>query len=57
MCTETLLRFRRCSHTRPLSLHYCTRLPRRSQSPETGRACPKYEVRFRDSQESYNCFQ
>lgn len=53
MCVEWHSRFRRCGHTRFLRWDYCTDV----QTDVTAQQCPRYECKFRDNQETYNCFE
>ncbi|KAF9739527.1 hypothetical protein PMIN01_02161 [Paraphaeosphaeria minitans] len=53
MCVEIHTRFRRCRHTRFLRYEYCEDVHNDSHA----RQCPNYQLRFRDNQENYNCFE
>lgn len=53
MCIEWHSRFRRCGHTRFLRHDFCEDV----DTPESAMECPRFERRFRDNQESYNCFE
>ncbi|KAF2682203.1 hypothetical protein K458DRAFT_272912, partial [Lentithecium fluviatile CBS 122367] len=57
MCTEWYNRFRRCGYTRFLRWDFHSVLLQRERTPEIGRACRRYRVRHRDSQEGWNCYQ
>jgi hypothetical protein len=56
MCTEWHHRFRRCGHTRFYRWEYCKRVKKKKEQPGKGRACPKYELKYRDNQKDFNCF-
>ncbi|KAF2645912.1 hypothetical protein P280DRAFT_365341, partial [Massarina eburnea CBS 473.64] len=57
MCTEWHYRFRRCGHTRLFRWEYCRGIPERRLNPATGAACPKHQMRYRDNQMDWNCFE
>jgi hypothetical protein len=57
MCTEVHYRFRQCGHTRFLRWDYCSAITPCDQLPELRRACQRYKFKFKDNQESINCFE
>jgi hypothetical protein len=56
MCVENHYRFRRCGHTRFLRWDYCSVIIPKDRLPETGYACRRYKLKYKDNQEKYNCF-
>jgi hypothetical protein len=56
MCVENYYRTRRCGHTRFLRWDYCSVIIPKDRLPETGHACRKYKLKYKDNQENYNCF-
>ncbi|KAH8724879.1 hypothetical protein GQ44DRAFT_562180, partial [Phaeosphaeriaceae sp. PMI808] len=57
MCIEVHTRFRRCGHTRFFGWEYCSVIMPALRVPSTGVACRKYKLRYRDNQDSANCFE
>jgi hypothetical protein len=56
MCVENHYRFRRCGHTRFLRWDYCSVIVPKDRLPETGYACRRYKMKYKDNQEISNCF-
>jgi hypothetical protein len=57
MCTEVHYRFRKCGHTRFFRWDYCSVIIPAQRTPETGHACRRYKLRYKDNQNSLNCFE
>ncbi|KAH7356060.1 hypothetical protein BKA66DRAFT_388617, partial [Pyrenochaeta sp. MPI-SDFR-AT-0127] len=57
MCIETQRRFRRCGHTQLHCWRYCSVIIPSDRLPQTGRACRRYKLRYKHSQNSAKCFE
>ncbi|KAF2248971.1 hypothetical protein BU26DRAFT_427158 [Trematosphaeria pertusa] len=57
MCTEYYWKFRPCAHERFINWKYCSVLLPRERVPAMGHQCRRYKKRYRDNQQSYNCYQ
>ncbi|KAF1846403.1 uncharacterized protein K460DRAFT_258096, partial [Cucurbitaria berberidis CBS 394.84] len=57
MCIEVYDRFRRCGHARFLRWDYCSVIIPADRLPDTGRACRRYKLRYKNSQDSAKCFE
>ncbi|KAF2828996.1 hypothetical protein CC86DRAFT_266172, partial [Ophiobolus disseminans] len=55
MCKETHLRFRPCAHTRFHRWDYCSVIIPSHRLPDTGYACRRYKLKYKDEQDNSNC--
>ncbi|KAF2027653.1 hypothetical protein EK21DRAFT_38251, partial [Setomelanomma holmii] len=51
MCTEIHTRFRPCAHTRFARWDYCSVIIPSDRVPETGRACRRHTLKYKEMQE------
>lgn len=57
MCIELHTRYRRCTHARLLHWTYCPILTPSQRQPSTGRACRRYKLRYKESNDNVGCFE
>ncbi|OCK94560.1 uncharacterized protein K441DRAFT_561017 [Cenococcum geophilum 1.58] len=57
MCTEWYYKSRQCNHTRFWRWEYCKEIEKEGQKPENAKACALFTDKFRDSQQSWNCYE